>query len=373
MRSFFYFAVFVIAVLFFIFFYRFVKRAFNVVLTNETKKVTTFISIVAAMILVIPVIKMQGIWILAVIYLFFISLSCDFIGFIISKFKNIDGLKKLIHLGIIPIVLTSIIICWGYFNIRNVQITKYTINTEKNMSQNYKIAMISDIHYPLAMEKEDFEKYCREISSTHPDIVVLDGDIVDENTKKSEIKEVFRALGSIENQYGIYYVYGNHDKSRYTPSPNYTMDELNQVIEANDIHILLDTSVNINDDLVIVGRDDYSTYENNGRMRDEEILQGVDKNRFILMLDHQPRAVEKNAENGVDLQLSGHTHGGQFFPVAQISRLTGVEPWTYGKKEIGDFNLIVSSGMVGWGVPVRTQAVSEMVLVDIISAEMKDE
>lgn len=367
MRVFFYFATFIIALIFFLFFYKFVKRICNVVLNKQTAKVRTIVSIVTAIVLVIPVITMQGIWILSVIYLFFISLICNLIVWIINKYKTIDSLNKLIHLGIIPIALTAVIICWGYFNIRNVHVTEYTVSTQKNMSQSYKVAMISDIHYPLAMEKEDIEKYCREISDMHPDIVVLDGDIVDENTEKSEMEDVFEALGSIENQYGIYYVYGNHDKNRYTSDPNYTMDELSQVIEANHIHILLDTSVEINDDFVIVGRDDYSTYENNGRKSDEEILQGVDKNRFILMLDHQPRAVEKNAESGVDLQLSGHTHGGQFFPVAQISRLTGVEPWTYGKKEIGDFKLIVSSGMPGWGIPVRTQAVSEIVMIDIIS------
>lgn len=87
------------------------------------------------------------------------------------------------------------------------------------------------------------------------------------------------------------------------------------------------------------------------------------------MLDHQPLDLAENAALGYDLQLSGHTHGGQIWPVGPVcslaARLASVEYCNYGMKQIGDFQVIVSSGIAGWGYPIKTGAKAEYVIVDI--------
>ena len=90
------------------------------------------------------------------------------------------------------------------------------------------------------------------------------------------------------------------------------------------------------------------------------------ENKFILLLDHQPSELEKNSELGYDLQLSGHTHKGQIWPVGLISELFNFNELEYGYKEIDDFKVIVSSGISGWNYPIRTGSKSEYVIIDIL-------
>ena len=81
----------------------------------------------------------------------------------------------------------------------------------------------------------------------------------------------------------------------------------------------------------------------------------------MILADHQPVQIEENVRQGVDLQLSGHTHAGQFFPIGYMNTLFGT--YNYGMFEIEESQAIVSSGMGGWGFPFRTQGICEYVEV----------
>ena len=94
-----------------------------------------------------------------------------------------------------------------------------------------------------------------------------------------------------------------------------------------------------------------------------EILNESDLSKYIVVLDHQPVEYEENAQEGVDLQLSGHTHGGQVFPYGMIYDLS--DRLNYGEYEIKDMKQIVSSGLTGWGWPMRNEAKCEYVLINI--------
>lgn len=90
----------------------------------------------------------------------------------------------------------------------------------------------------VSMNDSQLQKVVERISSEKPDIVVLDGDIVDESTTLNQMQSAFKILGGIDSQYGIYYTYGNHDKNNYTSEPNYTVDKLADTIRENKINIL---------------------------------------------------------------------------------------------------------------------------------------
>ena len=93
------------------------------------------------------------------------------------------------------------------------------------------------------------------------------------------------------------------------------------------------------------------------------MLNNTDSESFIILLDHQPLDEKNNSENGADLQISGHTHGGQIFPYGLVKELQG--EYTYGKYQIGNMIEIVSSGLCGWGIPLRNEAPCEYVIINI--------
>ena len=180
-----------------------------------------------------------------------------------------------------------------------------------------------------------------------------------------------KVLGDIGAEYGTYYVFGNHDYNAYTSTPAYSPEELCSTLESSGIVVLKDRVYTVNDELTVIGRTDASVgsmVSPKGRTGIEELCRETDSNTFVLLLDHQPTELSENAEAGVDLQLSGHTHAGQIWPTGQVGELTGFTELNYGWKEIGGFQVIVSSGIGGWGYPIRTGGHSEYVVVTV-SAE----
>lgn len=269
--------------------------------------------------------------------------------------------------GLLPVVLTTAILGYGYWNMAQVRETDYKVPTSKAIrKEGYRIAMISDLHYPTTMGEKQLAAYCEEIAKTNPDLVVLDGDIVDENTTYEEMQTAMRLLSGIPSVFGSYYVYGNHDMATYSSAPAFTKEQLATTITSTGIHIVEDAVVQVTEDLVLVGRADCGFNQEGNRKSMEELLSGVSMEDFILVLDHQPKELVGNKNAGVDLQLSGHTHAGQIFPGGLISELFGINEQNYGLRNNGDFTSIVSSGIAGWGSKFRTEGHSEYVVIDIM-------
>ena len=292
----------------------------------------------------------------------------NYIFKILSKRNTIafNKWRTVYESGIVPIILTAIILAYGYWNMNDIVEKDYKIYTNKNIrEEGYRVAMISDLHYGTVMNREKLQAVCNDIEESEPDIVVLCGDIVDEKTTIDQMKEVTEILGDIKSKYGVFYIYGNHDDARYSSIPSYTKDELKNELLLNNIHVLVDESYEINDDFVIVGRDDEGFSKEEGRKSSEDLIANIDKSKFILLLDHQPSELNLNSSLGYDLQLSGHTHKGQIWPAGLISELFNFNELEYGYKKIGDYEIIVSSGISGWNYPIRTGSKSEYLIIDI--------
>ena len=309
----------------------------------------------------------------ALVLLHFIGISCIMDGIVqiiqhIRKKKPETStlLYKIYQCGAIPLALSFAIFGYGYYNIRHVVETTYTVTTEKTLSQeSYKILLMADMHYGTTADAEMVSELTERIAQEKPDLVLLGGDMVDENTSHAQMKEVFSILGKIPSRYGIYSIFGNHDKSHYSENPSYTEEELRSTVMENGITILEDEMVSIGDDLNLLGRMDRSEPNRNTA----SFMQTIDSEKYTLVLDHQPVEYDIYEKYGVDLVLSGHTHSGQIFPIGYIIEPLGFADNCYGQATWGHMQGIVTSGVTGWGYPIRTQAHSEYVLITLKEAE----
>ena len=304
---------------------------------------------------------------LAILHLMVISFLVSIfyqIGVVIMK-PGEDSLYVLLYSSrLLPILLTAVVMSYGVRNMNHIIRTEYKLLYAK-LSRDYKIAMIADTHYGTIQDGKLLEEKVSEINAQKPDLVVLAGDIVEEGTSNEEMREVFATLGRLKSTYGTYFIFGNHDPQNYTQDPSYTVKELIQVIKANGITVLQDQWVEIGDDLVLVGRKDAGWNKSGLRLSSNDLLALVDQKRYIIMADHQPLDTEENSRLGVDLQLSGHTHAGQIFPIGVINTLRG--DLNYGDYQIDGLTAIVTSGFTGWGYSFRTQEHCEYVMVDLVA------
>ncbi len=369
-----------------IYLYYYIARAISISKINVKKKRVKLTIIAIVIIIMYFSLRDFGVGVVVVLHIITISLLMDLINYIfklVGRRRNLTYYKwKIVYnSGIVPIIVSVIILAYGYWNMNNIVESDYMIYTNKDIreegymiytnkdirEEGYRVAMISDLHYGTVMNSEKLQKACAEIEKSAPDIVVLCGDIVDEKTNLEQMQEVAEILGSIKSKFGVFYVYGNHDDARYASIPSYTKGELWNELSSNNIHVLVDQSYEINDEFIIIGRDDEGFSKEEGRKSSEDLIANIDKNKFILLLDHQPSELDENSLLGYDLQLSGHTHKGQIWPVGLISELFNFNELEYGYKKIGNYEVIVSSGISGWNYPIRTGSKSEYLIVDIKS------
>ena len=350
------------------YYYFLLLRRFYFIFRKRLDKKFKYIFIFLGFCLSILTINLFGITGIFLIHFIFISVFLDMIVFIISKFRkkyDININRYLLYIyksSIIPIILTAMIFGYGYFNIRNVIETKYTVYTDKEIKDDIRILLITDVHYETIFGKDKLNDYKSKLDRVDADIIVLGGDIVDESTTSSGMKDIFSTLGSVKNKYGIYYVYGNHDEQQYSNSKNFSKKELDEVITNNNIKIMDDDYFIANNDIIIVGRKDFSS---RNRKRVNEIINGIDDSKYVIMVDHQPVEYDENIEAKIDLILSGHTHAGQIFPIKFFIDLFHTADFSYGEKKFTNMEAIVSSGMAGWGYPIRTEKHSEYVIIDV--------
>ncbi|MCH5202620.1 MAG: metallophosphoesterase [Oscillospiraceae bacterium] len=318
--------------------------------------------------------------VIILLHLFFVALLTQLIFFVLRKTllkrryiaenQKKNYFEVIYKLGVVPVAVTLAVAIIGHIIMVSVSQTHYTYETNKLAGgESIRVAMISDLHMGTTMNCNDLQKYMKEIEKTKPDAFFLVGDIVDESTTKEEMTEAFKIMGNVKTKDGVYYVYGNHDRNIYKNHTMFTDKELESAITDSGIKILTDDVVEF-DDYIVVGRDDYSsTTEEYSRKPIYQLTEGVDKSKYIISLDHQPRDLPDVADADVDLHFSGHTHGGQVWPVGWISNILGVFEMTYGEKQIDNTHIVVSSGIASWGYSLRTQGKSEYVVVDIVGTK----
>lgn len=275
----------------------------------------------------------------------YIALLGDFFTSIIFLFIKEDKYYKYV-----VALITLFVFLYGTINMQTIKPNYLTYYSDK-LSSDYKLVFFSDLHYGSSQSSKTVDKALEAIKKENPDYLLLGGDIVDEFTTKSEMEELFTKIGSLNID--AYYIYGNHDRqdrADYLDGPNYTPLELESTIINNGITILYNDFVKVNDDLVFLGLEDPSHPEQ--RIKAEDI-KDLPYDSYIVCLDHNPYQNDDIIKIKADLQLSGHTHAGQLFPLKTFYSLIGLN--AYGKYRIGDTDLFVSSGITGWYLPFRNE------------------
>ena len=263
---------------------------------------------------------------------------------------------------ILALLITSIYLIYGYYEAHHVVETKYIINTNKNIGvNNFRIVQIADSHIGSTMNGDDFIRYMKKINKTNPDIVVITGDFVDDDTKLKDMVKACEGLGSLNAKYGVYFTYGNHDKA-YFNYRNFDDKILRKELKKNNVIILEDEIKLITDNIYLVGRQDSQVED---RLDAESLTENLDKSKYIIGLDHKPDDYGNLVNANFDLVLSGHTHGGQMWPLGPISVYMGINDSYYGKKIIDNTTFIVTSGIGDWTVKFKTFAISEYVVIDL--------
>ena len=296
------------------------------------------------------------------VYLVGIVYITKFIFWIIKKFTKKEFSEyKILGTGVL---LTAIVMIFGYYSAYHVLETNYEISTSKNIGENnFRIVQVSDSHIGTTMDGKKFGEYMKKINELNPDILVITGDFVDDNTSYEDMIEAANGLSNVKTKHGIYFVFGNHDKGYYN-NRNYTEIDIRNALTDNDVKILEDNCADITSNIALIGRQDAGV-EN--RAFAQDLTKNLDKNRYLIMLDHQPNDYENEKASEVDLVLSGHTHGGQLIPLGPLSILLGANDKTYGMEKRDNTTFIVNSGISDWAMKFRTGAISEYVVIDIKS------
>ncbi len=305
-------------------------------------------------------------WLAAMVYFLLFAFAIDIIrllNFIIPFFPsfltvNPERTKEITSFVVIVVVL--VIVLGGYINARTPRIKTLVLTIPKNGRgmKSLNIAVASDIHLGTIVCKSKLERIVERINSLNPDLVLLPGDVVDEDIGPVIRNNLGETLRKIQSKYGVLAITGNHEYiGGVEPACRYLVE--------HGIIMLRDAWVKIGDGLYIVGREDISIRGFTGKTRKPlpELMADVDKSYPIIMMDHQPFRLEEAEINGVDLQLSGHTHHGQLWPFNFITKKVYELSWGYKKR--GNTHYYVSCGVGTWGPPIRTGNRPEIVNIKL--------
>ncbi len=305
-------------------------------------------------------------WLTFMLFFFLIAVLLDltrlfnhFFHFLPS-FLFADYVKTKLIVLLVSVAYTTIMVTIGYVNARNPRVRELSLEVGKSGHglKSLTNAMASDIHLGTIIRKAKAKELVRLLNAPKPDLILLVGDVVDEDLGPVIKDNIGEALCELKAGIGVYAITGNHE---YIGGAGPAVEYL----EKHCIKMLRDTSVLVNGQFYLVGRDDRDKPRFTGKPRKElsDIMKDVDRSYPVILMDHQPFGLSTAAGLGVDLQLSGHTHHGQIWPFNYITKVIYEVSWGY--KKIGNTHVYVSSGFGTWGPPVRLGNRPEVVIIHL--------
>ena len=261
---------------------------------------------------------------------------------------------------LVTIIITFFLISGGFINALIPAVKKYDIKINKPAGsiKTLRIAAVSDIHLGSIIRKRSIRKLSEMLTEIKPDIVLLLGDIVDGEIGPVIRGDLLKYFKCPECTNGLFAITGNHE---FIGGGGRTIP----YIASKGIRILKDEVVTLNGGIQLVGRIDKDSrmFYGKERMPLEELMEQVDTARPVILLDHQPFRLNESEKYGIDLQLSGHTHNGQMWPLNYLTRL--MYEVSYGYRKKGNMQIIVSSGFGIWGPRIRSGSRPEVLLINV--------
>lgn len=247
-----------------------------------------------------------------------------------------------------------------------VEVNRFSVNLERlpRALDGLKVVQLTDVHIGPLLDGRFLNGVVEKVNAERPDLVVITGDLVDGSPR--QIGEDVARLRDIQSRYGTYFVTGNHEY--YSGAERWL-----EFLHGLGIESLENRRVTIGDagpggatfDLAGITDKTASRFIPGHRQDMAAALEGRDPDRELILLAHRPNPIQQASELGVGLQLSGHTHGGQFFPITLFGPL--VHPYNQGLHRHGDTQIYVSPGTGFWGPPIRTMTSSEVTSITLVS------
>lgn len=304
-----------------------------------------------------------GFWLAFMLYGFFLFFLSDII-LALTRLTGLikgDSIQLFRHWSLIATLsISCLMIIGGFINAVVPVVTRYDIDINKSAGdvKSLRIAAVSDIHAGSIIRKRSLKKLSGMLKELRPGLVLLLGDIVDGEMGPVLRGDLLQYLTIPETADGLYAITGNHE---FIGGGGRTIP----YIESKGIRILKDETVILKGGIQLAGRTDKDSFRfyRKERLPLDSLLAGVDTSRPVILLDHQPFHLADVEAHGVDLQLSGHTHNGQMWP---LNYITGkIYELSYGYLRKGNSHFIVSSGYGLWGPRVRSGSRSEVLLINI--------
>lgn len=303
-------------------------------------------------------------WLFILIYFFIVVFVRDL--FVLANrylhFMPADALSRYtrdnwVGLAFMIGFIALLMVC-GYLKYRWKVRVEVPIEIEKTVGdstrfQPLRIVAISDLHLGYGINRNELDVWIEKINKENPDIVLIAGDIIDNSVRPLNVGDFADSFKNIKAPMGIYACLGNHEFLS-------GVKESVQFIEKAGVHLLRDSVAEVDGRFYVVGREDRS---NQNRKSLSELVSNLDESKPIIVLDHQPYNLEEAELNCVDLQISGHTHQGQVWPISMITK--SIYEIDHGFKKKGNTNIYVSSGIGIWGGKFRIGTQSEYVIIDI--------
>lgn len=281
--------------------------------------------------------------------------------------------------GAICALLILLLSACGIFHAKYIKTTSYDVIINKTIPKHtsMKVVLLADTHFGYNAGVLHARELVRKINKQKPDLVCIAGDIFDnEYDAIRNPEKLEKTLRGIKSTYGVYACWGNHDlneeilagftfKHKDGDLSDIKDPHMKKFLEDSNIHILEDESVLINDQFYVIGRKDASLTEkiDETRKAPAQLTEKLDRDKPIIMIDHQPKELQELADAGVDLDLCGHTHNGQTFPGNFTIKLMWENPCGLLSKD--NMTNITTSGAGVWGPAMRIGTDSEICSINI--------
>ncbi len=293
------------------------------------------------------------------------NLGIRFVDYILNKDLSNASLSATSGF-FVPLFLSVCLNIYGYFGARNLRIKRLTVKTTKlpEGTDKLTIAHISDVHLGIIVREKILDKLIKAIKHESPQLIVSTGDLIDGGLE--QIQYLLEKLRSINARSGKFAVIGNHEY--------YSGIKASQkFLESAGFTVLRGYGVTVDGLINIAGMDDIEGIRSNNDKdsateSESEILSKFPPGIFTLLLKHKPY-VTQSSLGLFDLQLSGHTHKGQIFPINLAVRLFLYPHSSYKKLSKGSA-INVSGGVGTAGPPVRLFSPPEIIFIDVVSEKV---
>lgn len=267
--------------------------------------------------------------------------------------------------AIAVMVATPLITLIGFFMARRtapvVEVEVPLANLPAQL-EGFTIAQISDIHVGPTIKRGFVERIVARVNRLGADMVAITGDLVDGSVR--DLSHHTEPLADLQSRHGTYFVTGNHEYYSGAQAWMREMQRLGARVLVNE-HVVIDHD---GASVAVAGVSDYSAhhFDPSQRSDPQAAMAGAPQGAVKLLLAHQPRSAANASAAGFDLQLSGHTHGGQFWPWNLFVRLQ--QPFTAGLNRFGRMWIYINRGTGYWGPPMRFGIPSEITRIRLVKA-----